>query len=255
MTESWVDSHCHLFSLEALPTVVMERAAGAGVSWVVVPGIDLETSLEARRISAELAGSALWAAGLHPHDAAKWLVEGGRIEVLAADAAAVGECGLDFYRNLATRRAQLDAFRAQLALAAQFDKPAIIHCRDAFAEIHAELETAGLGEKAILHCWTGGPRWTKRFRDLGVTFSFAGPITFDGGDTVRRGAAEAPPDRTMVETDSPYLTPPPNRRDINEPSNVVAVGAALSEVWGLAISEVARLTTATAARVFGVDHG
>ncbi len=254
VTTSWVDSHCHLFSLDESPIELLDRAVGVGVSWVVVPGIDLATSLEARRIATELEGRALWAAGLHPHDAAKWPVEGVRIESLAVNAAAIGECGLDFYRNLAPREAQLEAFRAQLGIAKRLNKPAIVHCRAAFADVYAELESADLGEKAILHCWTGGPRWTRRFRELGVTFSFAGPVTFPGGDTVRLGAAEAPPERTMVETDTPYLTPPPNRRDLNEPANVVAMGAALAEIWGMSLSEVARLTTATAVRVFGVDR-
>ena len=102
----------------------------------------------------------------------------------------------------------------------------------------------------MLHCWTGGPRWTRRFRDLGVTFSFAGPVTFPTGETVRLGAAEAPPERTMVETDTPYLTPPPDRRALNEPANVVKVGAALAEVWGLPAAEVAALTTRRALEVF-----
>lgn len=251
MTTTWVDSHCHLFSLDESPGPVLDRAAAAGVSWVVVPGIDLESSLESRRIAQAEGDRVGWSAGLHPHDASKWPVEGGRIEALAAEAVAIGECGLDFYRNLSPRDAQLDAFRAQLQLAAQLNKPAIVHCRDAFAEVHTELENVALGEQAILHCWTGGPRWTRRFRDLGVTFSFAGPVTFEGGETVRLGAAEAPPERTMVETDTPYLTPPPNRREPNEPANVVTVGSALAAVWGLPVAEVARMTTATAGRVYG----
>ena len=251
MTDTWVDSHCHLFSLDESPGAVLDRAAAAGVAWIVVPGIDLESSLQARAIAQAEGPRAEWSAGLHPHDATKWLLEGGRIEALATEAIAIGECGLDFYRNLSPRDAQLDAFRAQLQLAEQLEKPAIVHCRDAFAEVYAELEDAALGERAILHCWTGGPRWTKRFRDLGVTFSYAGPITFEGGETVRLGAAEAPPERTMVETDTPYLTPPPNRRALNEPANVVTVGAALAAVWGLTVAEVARVTTANAARVYG----
>jgi len=254
VSTSWVDSHCHLFSLDEPPRVVLDRAAAAGVAWVVVPGIDLETSLQARQIARADSARVSWAAGLHPHDAAKWPAEGARIEALAADAAAIGECGLDFYRNLASRSAQLDAFRAQLSLAAQLAKPVIVHCRDAFAEVHQELEAAALGENAILHCWTGGPRWTKRFRDLGATFSFAGPITFEGGETVRLGAAEAPPERTMIETDTPYLTPPPNRRDVNEPANVVTIGSALAEVWGIPVADVAQRTAATATRVLrGAD--
>lgn len=216
-----------------------------------MPGIDLETSLAAKNVAALEPQRATWSAGLHPHDASKWIAEGEQIGELAAEAAAIGECGLDFYRNLAPRQAQLDAFRAQLALAAQLDKPVIVHCRDAFAEVYDELASAQLDENAVLHCWTGGPRWTKRFRDLGVTFSYAGPITFEGGDTVRLGAAEAPPERTMVETDTPYLTPPPHRRALNEPANVGRMGEALAEVWGLEVAEVATLTTAAAERVFG----
>lgn len=255
MVTTWVDSHCHLFSLDEPAGDVLERAASADVDWVLVPGVDLETSLAARQIATTHPGRVVWSAGLHPHEASKWLVEGGRIEALAADAVAIGECGLDFYRNLAPRQAQIDAFRAQLSLAASLGKPAIVHCRDAFAEVHAELERAELGSRAVLHCWTGGPRWTKRFRDLGVTFSFAGPITFAGGDTVRHGAAEAPIDRTLVETDTPYLTPPPNRRDLNEPANVVRIGEALADVWGMPLAEVATATTAAARRVFGGPDG
>ncbi|MBM3696354.1 MAG: hydrolase TatD, partial [Actinobacteria bacterium] len=89
-----------------------------------------------------------------------------------------------------------------------------------------------------------------RFAALGVVFSFAGPITYPTGDTTRRAAAAAPPDRTMIETDTPYLTPPPHREQPNEPANVVAVGHALAEVWGVPPAEVARLTAATAHRVF-----
>lgn len=255
MTATWVDSHCHLFYLDESPGAVLDRAAAAGVGRVVIPGVDLESSLQARRIAHEEGPRAQWSAGLHPHDADKWLLEGGRLEALAAEAIAIGECGLDFYRNLSPRDAQFDAFRAQLQLAKHLDKPIIVHCRDAFAEVFAELEDAALGEHAILHCWTGGPRWTKRFRDLGVTFSYAGPITFEGGDTVRLGAAEAPPEQTMVETDTPYLTPPPQRRDLNEPANVVAVGLALAGIWGLSPAEVAGVTTANAERVYGLDNG
>jgi TatD DNase family protein len=247
-TDGWVDTHCHLFMVDDVAGH-LARAAAARVEWVVVPGVDLESSLQARRIASE--HHALWSAGLHPHDASAWREQELRLAALARDADAVGECGLDFYRNLAPRDDQIAAFRAQLALAAELGKPAIIHCRDAFADVHAILEEFELGERAVLHCWTGGPKWTKRFRELGVVFSFAGPITFETGDTVRRGAAEAPPEHTLVETDTPYLTPPPRRRDRNEPANVVKVGEALAGVWGMRADEVASLTTATARRVFG----
>jgi TatD DNase family protein len=129
----------------------------------------------------------------------------------------------------------------------------IIHCRDAFRDVYEMLERAAIGDRAVLHCWTGGPKWTKRFDELGATFSFAGPVTYATADTLRLGVAEAPPDRSMVETDSPYLTPEPLRGADNEPANVVLTGSKLAEIWGLGLEEVASLTTATAARTFRRD--
>ena len=104
---------------------------------------------------------------------------------------------------------------------------------------------------SILHCWTGGTRWTKRFLDLGVTFSYAGPVAFETGDTVRLGAELVPPGRALVETDTPYLARPLHRGERNEPAWVALVGKALADVWGLAVEDVAEITTANATRVFG----
>ena len=246
---TWVDSHCHLFGSTEPAGDLLERAAAAGVDWVVCPGTDAATSRQAAKLAAEFPGRGLATAGLHPHDATSWPAERDAIAEMARDAAAVGECGLDFYRNLSPRDAQLDAFRGQLDLAQDLGKPAIVHCRDAFAEVYEEV-AARDGDNVVLHCWTGGPKWTKRFAELGVTFSFAGPVAFETGDTVRRGAAQAPRDRTMVETDTPYLSPPPFRGDDNEPARVVLVGEALAEVWDMPVDEVAAMTTASAERVF-----
>jgi TatD DNase family protein len=233
------------------PDAVLRRAVAAGVDWLVCPGTDADGSEAARDLARRHPDRVLWAAGLHPHDAARWQEERDRIAALAAEACAVGEVGLDFYRNLSPRALQMEAFRDQVGLAVALDKPVVVHTRDSFAEVFDIVESSGTGPRTVLHCWTGGRRWTRRFRDLGVTFSFAGPLTFEGGETVRLAATEAPPDRTMVETDTPYLTPPPDRRAPNEPANVVKVGHALAEVWGMPPDEVARLTSATAAGVFG----
>ena len=102
-----------------------------------------------------------------------------------------------------------------------------------------------------MHCWTGGPKWAKRFKELGVTFSFAGPVAFETGDTVRRGAAVVDPANALVETDTPYLSPPPYRHELNEPARVALVGEALAGVWGLPVDEVAAITSENAKRVFG----
>jgi TatD DNase family protein len=195
-------------------------------------------------------GKVLATAGLHPHDASLWSEQRDGIAELARSAVAVGECGLDFYRDLSPREHQVAAFRDQLALAADLDKPVIVHCRDAFAEVFDAIEASSGGHRTVLHCWTGGPRWTKRFAELGATFSFAGPVAFETGDTVRRGAAAAPRERTMVETDTPYLSPPPHRGEENQPARVVLVGAALAAAWDEDVAETARLTTAAAEQIF-----
>lgn len=252
---TWVDSHGHLFLIEDNPGAVLDRAETSGVSWLMCPGVDVSTSEQSARLAAQFPTKVQWSAGLHPHDAADWPNVRERITELAREADALGECGLDWYRNLAPRDSQIAAFTEQIELARLLDKPIIIHCRDAFKDVFAILERAQLGEKAVLHCWTGGSKWTKRFATLGVTFSYAGPLTYHGDDTLRLGARFAPPERTMVETDSPYLTPEPLRGQSNEPANVGLTGAVLADVWGMDVCQVADLTSATAARLFGDPRG
>ena len=217
------------------------------------PGIDARTSALSEDISREHRDRVTWSAGLHPHSASNWPDQEDTIVDLASRSHAIGECGLDYYRELAPREVQKKVFAAHLALGVDLDKPVIIHCRDAFRDVYEMLEQAALGDRAVLHCWTGGPKWTKRFDELDVTFSFAGPVTYATADTLRLGVAVAPPDRSMVETDSPYLTPEPLRGIDNEPANVGLTGSKLAEIWGLSTDEVASLTTATAERVFRRD--
>jgi len=245
----WVDTHCHL-QLDGRPAAtLLDRADD--VDWIVVPGVDAASSSAARDLARTHPRRLRWSAGLHPHEARHWSDQRDLIEGMVPEAAAVGETGLDYYRNLASPEDQRRAFSDQISLARNHDKPLIVHCRDAFADVHEMLETASLGERAVLHCWTGGPRWTKRFRDLGVTFSFAGPVAFETGETVRLGAAEVPPARALVETDTPYLAPPPHRSEPNEPRWVALVGKALARVWGIEEQQVADMTSARAANLFG----
>ena len=245
----WVDTHCHLQLDEREPEELLARATD--VDWVVVPGVDAESSRAAAQLAGPHPDRIVATAGLHPHDAGLWAVQSAAITEMAAEAAAVGETGLDFYRTLSPPQEQIDSFRAQMGLAIDLGKPIIVHCRDAFADVFSIIEELGTGPQTVLHCWTGGPRWTRRFLDLGVTFSFAGPVAFETGETVRLGAAQVPPDRAMVETDTPFLAPPPHRGSANEPAWVALVGAALARVWDLPVEEVARVTSSNAARVFG----
>ena len=234
--KGWVDSHCHL-QLEGGDDHVA-RAAAAGVAWMVCVGTDVDTSRAALAF-ADRHATVYAAVGLHPHEAEKWTDQGDAIAQLASEAVAIGETGLDFYRALSPRAEQIRSFRRQIKLALELGKPIIVHCRDAFADIIELIEESGVGPQTVMHCWTGGPRWTRRYLDLGVMFSFAGPVAFDTGDTVRLGAAQVPPERALVETDTPYLAPPPHRGQPNEPAWVAMVGEALGRVWGMSAAEVA----------------
>ncbi len=245
----WVDTHCHLQLDDRPPERLLEAADT--VDWIVAPGVDLDSSQASFDLAVRFPGRVLPTAGLHPHDADQWPAQEKGIAGLAPGAAAIGETGLDYYRNLSPRGAQRDSFLAHIELAAALDKPLIVHCRDAFDDVLAMIVAGGIGPQVVLHCWTGGPRWTRRFLETGATFSFAGPVAFETGDTVRLGAALVPPERAMVETDTPYLAPPPHRQEPNQPAWVPLVGAALARVWSLPVEEVERLTTARATAVFG----
>ena len=227
---------------------MLERASE--VDWLVAPGVDAESSQAALALAGEHPGRVLATAGLHPHEADTWDRQRPLIEELAREASALGETGLDFYRDLSPRDAQEKAFRGQIAIALELSKPIVVHCRDAFADVHRIVDETGAGPQTVLHCWTGGTRWTRRFLDLGVMFSFAGPLAFETGETIRLGAALVPPERALVETDTPYLAPPPHRGEPNEPAWVALVGAALARVWDMPEEEVAAVTSANAARVF-----
>ena len=245
----WVDSHCHLQLDDRDPAQLISRATE--VDWLVVPGVDAESSAAALDLAARFPDRVLATAGLHPHEASSWDEQEAEISQLASRAAAVGETGLDFYRNLAPPGDQRRSFEGQLRLSEALGKPVIVHCRDAFAEVHEILERTGAGPRAILHCWTGGRRWTKRFLPLGCWFSFAGPIAFETGETIRLAAELIPPERALVETDTPFLAPPPHRHELNEPAYVSLVGAALAQVWSLPVEQVTKQTSANAAAVFG----
>jgi TatD DNase family protein len=244
----WVDTHCHLQLYGRPPEELLARADK--VDWMVVPGIDAQSSKAAQELAASFPDRLVATAGLHPHEADHWHDQEDDIEAMLIGAAAVGETGLDFYRNLSDPAAQERSFVAQIRMSVESEKPIVVHCRDAFAKVHELISDHQVGPSTVLHCWTGGPRWTKRFLDLGCWFSFAGPVAFETGQTVRLGAELVPPGRALVETDTPYLAPPPHRHEPNEPAWVEFVGMALARVWSISIETVAEHTTANARTVF-----
>ena len=243
----WIDSHCHIQHMDE-PLGVLARSPD--IALFVAVGVDAASSAAADDLSAASDGRVLATAGLHPDHAARWPAEGERIAKLAEATLAVGETGLDFYRNLAPRHLQLRAFREQLDLAVRLDKPVVVHCRDAFREVYETLERSGAGDRAILHCWCGGPKWTQRFLDLGVALSFAGPVMIGTDDMIRRGAALVPPDRTLAESDAPHFCSRRAGKFDGEPSDVALVGAAFALLWGTDCADAARTIGASTTRAY-----
>ena len=255
---AWIDAHCHLDDVgrgdPAAVASAVERARAAGVETMVTIGTDLATS----RAAVAIAGSRdeVWAAvGVHPHEASA--MDGATLSDIADLAehpkvVAIGEIGLDYFRDLSPRDLQRGAFREQLALAAALGMAVVIHMRDAHDDVFAILAEAGPPERLVFHCFSGGPEDARRGLDLGGYISFAGNVSYRSAGVLRDAAAAVPPDRLLVETDSPYLAPMPHRGKPNEPALLPAVGAAIAAAVGRPVEEIAAATAANAKRVFGL---
>jgi TatD DNase family protein len=231
----------------------VQRARAAGVTRLVCVGTDAEQS----RRALALAGDEVWATvGLHPHDA-KQGVEGVAAlldEVVGSDCSslvAVGECGLDYHYDHSPRATQREAFAAQVALAHQHGLALVVHTREAWDDTFAILESEGVPERTVFHCFTGGASEARRCLELGGFLSYSGIVTFKGAGDVREAAALCPAERLLVETDAPFLAPVPHRGRPNEPAFVPLVGAAVAEVRGQAAEDVAASSWAATAAVFG----
>jgi len=234
----WIDNHCHL-EQDALARVVAE-ASDAGVERVIDVGTDLATSVAA--ISKAAASDRVWATvGVHPHEARHGL--GGIEELLGSGrVAAVGECGLDYHYNHSPPADQQAVFAAQIEMAHRHRLPLVIHSREAWDDTFAVLDEGGVPDRTVFHCFTGGPDEARAALDRGACLSFSGIVSFSSADDVRAAAELCPPDRLLVETDSPYLAPVPLRGQPNAPANLPLVGEALARARGVALEEVAQRT-------------
>lgn len=247
---SLVDSHCHLEMIDD-PRGAVAEARAAGVEQIVTIGIDLPSS----RTALELAGSeaGVYATvGLHPHEAHllddAFLAE---LEALAGQprVVAVGECGLDYYRDLSPRDAQRRAFSAQIELARRTGLPLVVHVRAAGDEAMAQLAAEAADLSVVMHCYSL-PQYVDECNERGYYASFAGNVTYKNAADLREAAGHVRDDRLLVETDAPFLTPVPNRGNSNVPAWVAHTAALLAEVRGVTATELAELTTANARRVF-----
>jgi TatD DNase family protein len=260
------DTHCHLMlpQFDQDRNKVLERAQEADVDRILVPGIDLHTS----HLAVELAqkhANIYAAVGIHPHDARTWNAEtAAQIGELARaeGVVAIGEIGLDYYRNLSTPEQQKRAFQAQLALAAEIGLPVVIHNREATQDIiktllawSRDLPVELQDRAGVLHAYSADIDTARLAARSGFYFGIAGPVTFRNADPLRQVIAQLPITKVLLETDSPYLTPHPHRGERNEPANVRFVAASFAGIMDMQESQATEITWQNAATLFEWNHG
>jgi TatD DNase family protein len=248
-----IDSHTHLDSCEPPDTELVAAAAEAGVSRIVTVGTT-GASCRAALAAAEHFPQVYAAIGRHPGEATGFddadLAE---LEALAAHdkCVAIGETGLDFYRDHAPRADQERAFEAQIELARQTGKPLVIHTRAADEDTIETLRRRAGGLKVILHCFSMAERIDECLAQPDWWFSFAGNVTYPRATDLRAAALKVPPQRLLVETDAPYLSPQVVRGRPNQPANVVHTAQALALERRVSYRELEQSTEGSAAAVFG----
>lgn len=256
-----VDTHCHLDfqRFDEDRAEVLARAAEVGVVRIVNPGVDVQSSRAALSL-AEQYEMVYAAVGVHPNSAAAWSDDALRaLRALAGHpkVAAIGEIGLDYYRDHATPADQRRALRAQLDLAAELELPVIIHCRDAHDDAYRLIEAwqSETGQRAnatgVFHSFGGDTDHAARAVELGFLVGITGPVTFPKAEELRRIAVQAPLDRLLVETDAPFLAPQQQRGKRNEPAFVRWVVERIAVEREMETNDLALATTRNAEQLFG----
>ncbi len=253
-----VDSHTHLFLCEKPTVELLEAAAAAGVRRMLNVGLDETTNAEVVAV-AEAQEPVFASVGRHPNDATGFddkaqaaLAELGVRDVVRA----IGETGLDFYRDTTPPEDQRRAFIGQIEVAKELGLPIVIHARDkdgesaAIDEIFATLDARADGATVVLHCFSA-PRKVSEAAERGWYCSFAGNVTYPRSADLRFAAAKVPEDRILVETDAPFLTPQVRRKERNEPANVLATAEAVAAERGVSLADFERTVEANAAALFG----
>lgn len=257
-----VDSHAHLdmpdFNRDRFQ--VVDRARSKSVGWILCP-LDLcsrDSLSNGLKLRQDRPGIFL-AAGVHPHQASQ--LHPGHLETIRRLAAekkilAVGEIGLDFHYNFSPPEKQLEAFRAQLELAAELKLPVIIHSRLAEKKLLEIIPASGSGPRGILHCYTESLATARTMIERGFLISFSGILTYPRAGDLREVARNLPLDSLLVETDSPYLTPEPEKRKNrrNEPAFVVSTARLLAELQRVPLEKVAESTTANFFNLFKLQN-
>lgn len=261
------DSHAHLNSEQYSDDLekIVEAIENSDVEYVMDVGYDLESSVKA----IEHAQKYPWCyavVGCHPHDAKtmdEMTLAMFRGLAKKPKVKAIGEIGLDYYRNLSARDVQQHWFRRQIQLALELELPIVIHDRDANDDVMRILKEEGAfsktrinsqgGAKVLLHCFSGSKELARQYIKLGATISIAGPVTYKNARKSIEVVQEISIEHLLIETDSPYLTPEPLRGKRNQPDYVRFTAEKIAEIKGISYKEVARITCENAKKFFSID--
>lgn len=252
-----IDSHVHLDDrrYDKDRDRIIKSLKNDGIELVLNIGADLQTSIASVSL-AEKYDNVYAVVGVHPHSAKE--VDDSTLEILKSFASrdkvvAIGEIGLDFHYDNSPRDVQRKWFRKQLELAKEVDLPVVIHSRDATQETFDIIKEAQDGKlRGVLHCYSDSVEIALEYIKLGFYISLGGPVTFNNAKVPKEVAKEVPLDKLLIETDSPYLTPTPNRGKRNEPAYVRFVAAEIAELRGISFDDLVKATNKNTKELFGI---
>jgi len=253
-----IDTHAHLDLPQFKSDLddVLNRAQAVGVKYIISIGIDIESSRRAVEL-AQTYPQVFAAVGIHPHDAKNvvekdWLI----LEELLAKpkVVALGEIGLDFYKDYSPHHIQENIFRRQLELTFKHSKPVVIHCREAHEQCLSILKGYKRSFTGVAHCFSGSSEVAREYLALGLKLSLGGPITYPNAHRLRELVSSIKLEDLMLETDCPFLAPQARRGQRNEPAYLTYVLSELSRVYKLPGEEIARITTANAQGLFKLKY-
>lgn len=254
-----IDTHTHLFTKHFDNDLdeIMDRAANASVKQMLLPNIDMETTERMKSVESRFPERVKMMMGVHPCSVKEnYQEELAHVEeeLNSGNYVAVGEIGIDLYWDKDTLGIQQIAFEQQMEWAKEHDLPVAVHCRDAYPEVIESIAKVQDGSlQGVLHCFTGAKEYADQLLDLGFHLGIGGVITFKNSG-VAEVAAQLPLNKLVLETDSPYLAPVPNRGKRNESSYVKFVAEKLAEVHGISVKELAEVTTENAVRLFKLER-
>ncbi len=253
----FIDSHAHIQidQFNSDRDAVLQRALDVGVSNILIIGIDVETSQKAVEL-AEKHENLYASVGMHPHSATELtadILSTFRVQLDNPKVIALGEIGLDYYRNLSPHEIQKDAFEKQLDLAEEMNTPIIIHNRDAYSDILPILEKRQGKINGVLHCFTGNIELMQRSIDIGFHIGIGGIVTYPNAKDVQAVAKQIPLERLLIETDCPWLTPQFRRGKRNEPSYVPAIAEKIAKLRNSTTEEIGVVTTNNFNTLFGTE--